>query len=98
MRCLQGFQSMTQACGMLELSDSRDAYLISLCGHTLTDTSTLDHTHAGKAEGVMSPTGGPLLYITLMLTYSACKADCELNTVMATLKTNARTRCQSADL
>ena len=55
--CLQGFQSMTQACGMLELSDSRDAYLTSLCGHTLTDTSTLDHTHASKAEGVMSPTG-----------------------------------------
>ena len=70
---------MTQACGMLELSDSRDAYLTSLCGHTLTDTSTLDHTHASKAEGVMSPTGGPLLYITLMLTFSACKADCELS-------------------
>ena len=67
--CLQGFQSMTQACGMLELSDSRDAYLTSLCGHTLTDTSTLDHTHANKAEGVMSPTGGLLPCTTLVLTF-----------------------------
>ena len=77
MRCLQGFQSMTQACGMLEVSDSRDAYLTSLCGYTLTDTSTLDHAHASKAEGVMSPTGGLLLFITLMLTLTACKADGE---------------------
>ena len=56
---MQGFQSMTQACGMLELSDSRDAFLTSLCGHTLTDTSSLDHSHASKAEGVTSPGGPP---------------------------------------
>ena len=70
---------MTQACGMLELSDSRDAYLTSLCGHTLTDTSSLDHTHASKAEGVMSPTGGALLNITLMFAFRACYSDCELS-------------------
>ena len=54
---LQGFQSMTQACGMLEMSDSRDAYLTSLCGHTLTDAASSDHSHASRAEGVTSPTG-----------------------------------------
>ena len=54
---LQGFQSMTQACGMLEMSDSRDAYLTSLCAHTLTDTASSDHSHASRAEGLTSPTG-----------------------------------------
>lgn len=56
---LQGFQSMTQACGMLEMSDSRDAYLTSLCGHTLTDTSSLDHSNASRPDGITSPTGKP---------------------------------------
>lgn len=54
---LQGFQSMTQACGMLEMSDSRDAYLTSLCAHTLTDTASSDHSHLSRAEGVTSPIG-----------------------------------------
>lgn len=61
---VQGFQSMTQACGVLELSDSRDAFLMSLCGHTLTDTSSLDHSHASKGEGVTSPTG--IYFMTLI--------------------------------
>lgn len=55
----QGFQSMTQACGMLEMSDSRDAYLTSLCAHTLTDAAGPDHSHLSRTEGVTSPTGVP---------------------------------------
>ena len=44
---------------MLEMSDSRDAYLTSLCGHTLTDTSSLDHSYASRPDGITSPTGKP---------------------------------------
>ena len=98
MQCLQGFQSMTQACGMLELSDSRDAYLTSLCGHTLTDTSTLDHTHASKAEGVMSPTGGLLLHNTMMLTLTACNCDCELSSHDRDPQSRVRTHRQTTGL
>ena len=69
---MQGFQSMTQACGMLEMSDSRDAYLTSLCAHTLTDAASPDHSHPGRAEGVTSPTGTPLAGL-----WCNCRCTCK---------------------
>ena len=51
---------------MLEMSDSRDAYLTSLCAHTLTDTASPDHSHPGRAEGVTSPTGAHVLDLALL--------------------------------
>lgn len=55
---------MTQACGLLELAEPRDAFLASLCSFTLADAAAdgaEPHLVApGRGlEPVTSPTGAP---------------------------------------
>ena len=53
---------MTQACGLLELAEPRDAFLTSLCSFTLADAADAEQQHAlapGRGEPVTSPTGAP---------------------------------------
>lgn len=53
----QGYQSMTQACGMLEMKEQRDAFLTSLCRFTLTDALDSDHSAGGRSEGIATTSG-----------------------------------------
>jgi hypothetical protein len=59
----QGYQSMAQACGLLQMREARDAWLSSLCAFTLTDAAAdadpiLVTT---RGEGVASPIGLSLI-------------------------------------
>jgi len=53
----QGYQSMTQACGMLELKEQRDAFLTSLCNHTLTDAADAEHLLGSRTEAAATASG-----------------------------------------
>ena len=53
----QGYQSMTQACGMLEMKEQRDAFLTSLCRFTLTDAADADHLLGHRNEAGATASG-----------------------------------------
>ena len=48
---------MTQACGMLELKEQRDAFLTSLCRFTLTDAADSDHSASSRGEAAATTSG-----------------------------------------
>ena len=48
---------MTQACGMLELKEQRDAFLTSLCRFTLTDAADSDHSAGSRGETAATTSG-----------------------------------------
>lgn len=48
---------MTQACGMLELKEQRDAFLTSLCNHTLTDAADAEHLLGSRTEAAATASG-----------------------------------------
>ncbi|BDA41918.1 Protein MON2 homolog [Coccomyxa sp. Obi] len=54
---LKGYQSMTQACGMLELKEQQDAFLTSLCRFTLTDAADSDHPAGSRGEAAATTSG-----------------------------------------
>ncbi|EIE25629.1 hypothetical protein COCSUDRAFT_83636 [Coccomyxa subellipsoidea C-169] len=54
---LKGYQSMTQACGMLEMKEQRDAFLTSLCRFTLTDAADADHLLGNRSEAAATTSG-----------------------------------------
>ena len=60
--CAQGYQSMAQACGLLQLREARDAWLTSLCAFTLSDAAgEADNILVStRGEGLASPTGAPV--------------------------------------
>ncbi len=69
-RRVQGYQLCTQACGILDLNEARDAFLSSLCDFTLSAvdesslqaaTSGLDVTSPSSAKGALPISTGVAL-------------------------------------